>query len=1217
MISALGDPAKSKRTTHIPYRDSKLTRLLQDSLGGNAHTLMIACISATEYNVSETTNTLQYANRARNIKNKAAITEHEVGWDDLAYLQAQVTKLRKELAVRGSSSSDLGESGGALQGIAAKGAEQHAQSVIRAQQERLSVLAQELAQAQAQKTALEQSVRSSSGRKDNSDFLAAAEPIIVEYEKAIDVLEGQANLLKAAVAHSDVIIEEHETKIVEQDEQLRHVRAELAVRDDVISDLRARLGVVVDDQSSTSKAVDELDACILSQLESSTLDKSVAENVRQQLVKMKRAEASAEAYIAELETRLLSADTELAEATERVELLEKGVQERDAQLASLQSRLHSSTAEGCPEDGGSTAFQDELESLREILEAKTKRLEEIQVQMAELQESQKQGKESQAAEIASAAASATATAMAALQKDYDAERAKLQEEMSALKDRLAEKTKEVEAQSVSSQAELTRAKTDLMAAQERARELETELSELQGGEGELALLREKHEQAVSDQAAAHSRYQEAQAEIARLTTLVKPAGDEMEELNGKEILSSRGSATSDHRLSHQGSSGRDWTGSASSHPSLGDDDVHSSPAARTRRISASSPSQAQKESPKRSRRISTLQYKPANTLPDIRDTNGQHSRTFSVASRRTLSMVSHSRSTSFAFPGAGDAQLPGGTLSRLFQPPENHRDSSDELGRKVKSLENEVAQLQGILRDRDEELQQLSSASRGIAPVVASADMAVIGQEPSQASQVQELLQQMARQEAQHKEEMERLGALVPSATSSVQSSGPNEMGLVVPPVVTRANSTAPSDYMTPLLGSQALLSSPPPESGVPLPSAGEGAIRETDPVASTLTVTAAAEDKSTSEEFRTGDAMVRAEDALRTAEGELAQLRKSHDQLVIQTHEAGDGHKRKLEAAENAQRALMEEMEALKETHERELADLRTTRESILSERAQRQLSQNGLSGDSVPDKAEEIDFATAEEIRMEAERERNALTVAHNATVKTLQAKLDQLASERTWVHDLAVELQSKLKQLERPLSVQSPNALPDAERMEAGRVLSDMRVRVRSLADRSSSSPGSDSSSARTSTETSVSHTTVSAGEATSEEKEVEVQRWRAEAEQLQAQLVHCEAELRANLDMVQTLESALNDSDRNLRKARVQLGETTRERDHLHEEMRGMQAQFDSTSSELMRERSNSQQRQSDLELRMNQERQDKEKAKAVMAERLEEVARKKNSRLFCM
>ncbi|CAG8445487.1 15018_t:CDS:2 [Funneliformis caledonium] len=97
VISALGDPTKAKHTTHIPYRDSKLTRLLQDSLGGNAQTLMIACVSPAEYNLNETVNTLKYANRARNIKNVAAINQEETGWNDIGHLQNLVIKLRSDV----------------------------------------------------------------------------------------------------------------------------------------------------------------------------------------------------------------------------------------------------------------------------------------------------------------------------------------------------------------------------------------------------------------------------------------------------------------------------------------------------------------------------------------------------------------------------------------------------------------------------------------------------------------------------------------------------------------------------------------------------------------------------------------------------------------------------------------------------------------------------------------------------------------------------------------------------------------------------------------------------------------------------------------------------------------------------------------------------------------------------------------------------------------
>jgi len=60
---------------HIPYRDSKLTRLLQDSLGGNTKTVMIAAISPASYNYEETLSTLRYADRAKQIKNKPRINE--------------------------------------------------------------------------------------------------------------------------------------------------------------------------------------------------------------------------------------------------------------------------------------------------------------------------------------------------------------------------------------------------------------------------------------------------------------------------------------------------------------------------------------------------------------------------------------------------------------------------------------------------------------------------------------------------------------------------------------------------------------------------------------------------------------------------------------------------------------------------------------------------------------------------------------------------------------------------------------------------------------------------------------------------------------------------------------------------------------------------------------------------------------------------------------
>src|SRR5205823_643489 len=72
VIAALTDP---KGRTHIPYRDSKLTRLLEDSLGGNCKTTMFAMISPALEAFNESTSTLNFANRAKNIQNIARVNE--------------------------------------------------------------------------------------------------------------------------------------------------------------------------------------------------------------------------------------------------------------------------------------------------------------------------------------------------------------------------------------------------------------------------------------------------------------------------------------------------------------------------------------------------------------------------------------------------------------------------------------------------------------------------------------------------------------------------------------------------------------------------------------------------------------------------------------------------------------------------------------------------------------------------------------------------------------------------------------------------------------------------------------------------------------------------------------------------------------------------------------------------------------------------------------
>lgn len=95
VISALVDG----KSSHVPYRDSKLTRLLQDSLGGNAKTIMVANIGPASYNYEETLTTLRYANRAKNIRNRPRVNEDPKD-ALLREFQQEISRLKAQLAAR-------------------------------------------------------------------------------------------------------------------------------------------------------------------------------------------------------------------------------------------------------------------------------------------------------------------------------------------------------------------------------------------------------------------------------------------------------------------------------------------------------------------------------------------------------------------------------------------------------------------------------------------------------------------------------------------------------------------------------------------------------------------------------------------------------------------------------------------------------------------------------------------------------------------------------------------------------------------------------------------------------------------------------------------------------------------------------------------------------------------------------------------------------------
>ncbi|MEW5308736.1 MAG: hypothetical protein WDW38_000672 [Sanguina aurantia] len=101
-LTALGNVISSlvdSKGGHVPYRDSKLTRLLQDSLGGNTKTVMVANIGPADWNYDETMSTLRYANRAKNIQNKPKINEDPKD-AMLREFQDEISKLKAALSAK-------------------------------------------------------------------------------------------------------------------------------------------------------------------------------------------------------------------------------------------------------------------------------------------------------------------------------------------------------------------------------------------------------------------------------------------------------------------------------------------------------------------------------------------------------------------------------------------------------------------------------------------------------------------------------------------------------------------------------------------------------------------------------------------------------------------------------------------------------------------------------------------------------------------------------------------------------------------------------------------------------------------------------------------------------------------------------------------------------------------------------------------------------------
>ncbi|KAL1744355.1 kinesin [Schizophyllum fasciatum] len=365
VISALGDPARAKShtATHVPYRDSKLTRLLQDSLGGNAHTLMIACVSAAEWNAAETINTLKYANRARNIKNRAVVNEKEDGWDDVEWLRGTVTRLRKEVKT-------LKEGGAIPSGnvpeIEVEGASKKVLSQMTELQNNYEDLREKFVERTEELTRLRRELgekaRGSTGGAvtGTAKYEEIVGPVIEEYEKTISAMEAELSLNRAALRHTNELVEEKEEELSALTE--RHGATELYVEE-----LRSRVSKLSEREASTEAYVRDLEEKLRSVDESNMTSSESMSDLKRELARFKDTESYSTKYIADLEARLARSDESVIALQQTVERLEAECETRREEAESLQARLEALRRDG--------------ENWRNDLEAREARVRELELKM--------------------------------------------------------------------------------------------------------------------------------------------------------------------------------------------------------------------------------------------------------------------------------------------------------------------------------------------------------------------------------------------------------------------------------------------------------------------------------------------------------------------------------------------------------------------------------------------------------------------------------------------------------------------------------------------------------------------------------------------------------------------------------------------------------------------------------------------------------------------
>lgn len=327
---------------HVSYRDSKLTRLLQDSLGGNAITYMIACVTPPEFHLSETLNTVQYAQRARAIQSKPRIQQVEEGDKNaiIERLKAEVAFLREQIR---SANTGLTEQPRSANRSSERSERQNErdlelQNQLLDAQENYNTLSQrhahlisEMAKAQESESEHHRQLDELQGENAtdrlnrSNSFAKAVEQVVLEYEKTIQTLEQSLSSTRTTLSNTETNLLEKETKC--------------AYVETINSQLQSRLQKLADRETHTANYLYDLENKLDGHTNGEEKNATIIVELRKEITRIRENESASEEYISTLEERLAEADQDAELMQREIERLEQVI-ERQRSLGKLDALLH-------------------------------------------------------------------------------------------------------------------------------------------------------------------------------------------------------------------------------------------------------------------------------------------------------------------------------------------------------------------------------------------------------------------------------------------------------------------------------------------------------------------------------------------------------------------------------------------------------------------------------------------------------------------------------------------------------------------------------------------------------------------------------------------------------------------------------------------------------------------------------------------------------------